>query len=67
MLSNCKVCMCDSETVVGRVRCETPPNTPLGGVEIRVGGRELHVETYTNSTGKRQALSHKNPSIRILK
>ena len=49
---DCAVCVCDDDVVEGRVRCAASPNTPLGGVEIRVKGRELQVETYTTSLGK---------------
>ena len=46
------MCLCEGETVVGRVKSETPPNIPLGGVEIRVGGREQVVEASTDETGE---------------
>ena len=52
VLSDCTVCLCGGDVVEGRVRRAASPNTPLGGVEIRVKGKELQVETYTNSTGK---------------
>ena len=48
---DCTVCLCDDDVVEGRVRRAAPPNTPLGGVEIRVEGRELQVENSTNSLG----------------
>ena len=49
---DCAVCLCARDAVEGRVRRAASPNTPLGGVEIRVRGRELQVENYTNSLGK---------------
>ena len=49
---DCAVCLCDRDVVKGRVRRAASPGTPLGGVEIRVKGRELQVEANTNSLGK---------------
>ena len=56
VLADCAVCMCDGDMVMGRVRSAASPNIPLGGVEIRVGGKELKVETSTNSIGSHQIL-----------
>lgn len=48
--ADCTVCLCD-ETVTGRTRRLAAPGTPLGGVSIRIVGREWEEADLSDSQG----------------